>query len=303
MPKSLTTATDLPRDVRALYPFDSHQLQLPCGHRMHYLDEGTGPSLLMLHGNPTWSFYYRSLILGLRDRYRCIVPDHIGCGLSDKPAQWSYRITDHAENVCELVTHLDLRDVSLVVHDWGGPIGYLAALRFPERIRRFVVFNTAVFLLPLPRLLTTMRIPLYGPLLVRGLNGLLRAAFLTSIANPARFTRSVRAGYFLPYDSWANRVAILRFIEEIPLERDHPNRQLLNDLERQLPRFRDHPHLVIWGLRDRVFHREYLQGWRERFPAAAVHAIDHASHWVVDEAPERILELVRDFLARTEQSV
>jgi haloalkane dehalogenase len=198
------------------------------------------------------------------------------------------------------VTQLDLRDVTLVVHDWGGPIGYLAALRFPERFRRFVVFNTALFLLPLPRLLTALRIPLYGPLLVRGFNGFLKAGLATSIANPARFTRGVRAGYLFPYDSWAHRVAILRFVQEIPLERGHPNRRLMDDLERQLHVLKERPHLVIWGLQDRVFHRGFLAGWRQRFPAAEVHALEDASHWVVDEAPERILALMREFLARTE---
>jgi haloalkane dehalogenase len=267
---------------------------------MHYLDEGTGAPLLMLHGNPTWSFYYRNLVLGFRDRYRCIAPDHIGCGLSDKPQHWSYRIPAHTDNVCELLAKLDLQEVTLVAHDWGGPIGYLAALRFPGRFKRFVTFNTAVFLLPLPKLLTMMRIPLYGPLLIRGLNGLLRAGLWTSVANRDRFTRSVRAGYLAPYDTWAHRVAILRFVQEIPLEDGHPNRRLLADLERQLHVLKERPHLVIWGLRDPVFHREYLAGWRQRFPAAEVHAFEDASHWVVDEAHERILDLMREFLSRTE---
>ncbi len=299
-PDPVTSAPALPPDVRALYPFASRHLPLASGHRMHYLDEGTGRPLLMLHGNPTWSFYYRHLVLGLRGRYRCVVPDHIGCGLSDKPQRWSYRIAAHTDNVCELVTRLDLRDVTLVVHDWGGPIGYLAALRLPERFRRFVVFNTAVFLLPLPKRLTMMRIPLYGPLVVRGLNGFLRAGLWTSIANPARFTPSVRAGYLFPYDSWAHRVAILRFVQEIPLERGHPNRRLLDDLERQLHLLEDRPHLVIWGLQDRVFHRGFLEGWKQRFPGAEVHAFEDASHWVVDEAPDRIVALMQAFLARTE---
>jgi haloalkane dehalogenase len=298
MPEPL--AATLPSDVRALYPFDSHFLRLACGHRMHYLDEGRGPALLMVHGNPTWSFYYRDLVLGLRDRYRCVVPDHIGCGLSDKPQRWSYGIAAHTDNLCELVTHLDLRDITLVVHDWGGPIGYLAALRFPERVRRFVVFNTAVFLQPLPWLLRALRIPLYGSLLIRGLNGLLRWGLWTSVANPARFTRGVRAGYLFPYDSWAHRVAILRFVQAIPLERRHPNRQLLEDLDRRLHVLTERPHLVIWGLGDPVFHRGFLEGWRERVPGAEVHAFDDASHWVVDEAPDRIVRLMREFLARTE---
>jgi haloalkane dehalogenase len=293
------TASELPPLARELYPFESRYLQLACGHRMHYLDEGAGPPLLMLHGNPTWSFYYRNLVLGLRDGYRCIVPDHIGCGLSDKPQQWSYRIKAHVDNLCELVTRLDLRDATLVVHDWGGPIGYLAALRSPERFRRFVVFNSTVFLLPLPRVLTALRIPLYGALAIRGFNGLLRAGFHLGVANPARYTRGVRAGYLAPYDSWAHRIAILRFVQEIPLERRHPNRRLLAELEGQLPVLTERPHLIIWGLQDRIFHRGFLAGWRQRVAAAEVHELADASHWVVDDATERIVALMRDFLGRT----
>jgi len=200
--------------------------------------------------------------------------------------------------VCALIERLDLRDATLVVHDWGGPIGYLAALRNTARFRRFVVFNSAVFLLPLPKLLLLLRLPVYGPLVVRGLNGFLRTGLWTAIANRARFTGDVRAGYLFPYDSWAHRVAILRFVQEIPLEQTHPNRGLLDELDRQLPALAGRPHLVIWGLQDPVFHRGFLEGWRQRVPNAEIHALDGASHWVVDEAPERILALMGEFLAR-----
>ncbi|HEV8355518.1 MAG TPA: alpha/beta fold hydrolase [Gemmatimonadales bacterium] len=286
--------------MRALYPFESHHLRLRNGYRMHYVDEGSGPALLMLHGNPTWSFYYRNLILGLRSHYRCIAPDHLGCGLSDKPRDWSYGISAHTDNVCELLTHLDLRDVTLVTHDWGGPIGYLAAIRSPERFARFITFNTAVSLLPLPGLLTVLRVPLVGPLVIQGLNGMVRAGLLTSSTKGRRVARNVRAGYLAPYDSWNHRLAILRFVQEIPLDGGHPNRALLTELEQRLHELSDRPHLVIWGLRDPVFHREYLAAWRRAFPGAEVHAFEDASHWVVEEATERILPLSRAFLARTE---
>jgi pimeloyl-ACP methyl ester carboxylesterase len=262
---------------------------------MHYVDEGAGKPVLMLHGNPTWSFYYRRLLTGLRGEYRCIAPDHVGCGLSDKPRRWSYTIRAHVDNVCELVEELDLQDVTLVVHDWGGPIGYLAALRLQERFKRFVVFNSAVFLLPLPARLTALRLPLFGPLVIRGLNGLLQAGLRT---NRAHFAGDVRAGYLAPYDSWAHRIAILRFVQEIPIAKDHPNRSLLAQLEREIHVLAGRPHLVVWGLEDPVFHRGYLETWRERVPEAEIHGLDGASHWVVDEAHERVLPLVRAFLSR-----
>jgi pimeloyl-ACP methyl ester carboxylesterase len=294
------TAPRLAADVRALYPFEGRLLRLGCGHRLHYVDEGAGAPLLLLHGNPTWSFHYRELVLGLRDRYRCIAPDHIGCGLSDKPLDWSYHVAAHADNVAELIERLDLRRLTLVTHDWGGPIGYLAALRFPDRIARLVTFNTALSLLPLPRALTLLRGPLLGPVVIRGLNGLVRAGLIASAANGRPLERRARAGYLAPYDSWDHRLAILQFVREIPLEPDHPNRSLLDRVEAALPGFADRPHLVIWGARDPVFHREYLEAWRRRFPDAEVHVLERAGHWVVEEEAARVLALLREFLMRTD---
>lgn len=289
--------TTLPPDVRALYPFESRYLTIDGGHRLHYLDEGSGPVLLMVHGNPNWSFYYRHLIRDLRGEYRCVALDHLGCGLSDKPQDWSYRITDHSANLLRLIDALDLREITVLAHDWGGAISFWAALDARPRFARFIIFNSSVFLLPLPKLLTTMRLPLYGSFVVRGLNAVVWAGMLT--ANRRRMRGAVRAGYLAPYNSWANRVAVKRFIDELPLEHDHPNRTLMMHLERELDGFKTFPLMVVWGLKDRVFHPGYLAGWRERFPDAEYHVFDDAGHWLLEEIPERILPLVRDFLART----
>jgi haloalkane dehalogenase len=291
------TSVSLSSAVRELYPFQGRTLSVD-GGRLHYLDEGQGEPLLMLHGNPTWSFYYRELVKGLSGSFRCVVPDHIGCGLSDKPQDWSYRIEDHVQNTVQLVEHLDLRDVTLLAHDWGGPIGYASALRTHDRFKRFVVFNTAAFFLPLPRALRAIRLPVLGPLVIRGLNGFQHLGFRTAVGRRERFHGTVREGYMAPYDSWANRIAILRFVQEIPIERNHPSRALLRELEDGLPDLKDRPHLILWGKKDWVFHPGYLESWKERFPDAEVHVFDDVSHWVVEEAPERVLPLLRDFLSR-----
>lgn len=262
------------------------------------MDEGEGKPLLMVHGNPTWSFYYRDLVKALSPDYRCVVPDHIGCGLSDKPQDWSYTIADHTRNLVRLVEGLDLRDVTLLVHDWGGPIAYAAALRLPGRFKRFVVFNSAVFFLPLPMALIMLRIPVFGSVLVRGVNAFQRVGFRLAVGHRERFRGAVAAGYMAPYDSWANRIAILRFIQEIPIEPNHPNRRLLEELEAGLPSLAALPHLVVWGKKDWVFHSGYLEGWKQRVPTAEVHELDDVSHWVVEEASERVLPLVRNFLAK-----
>ena len=192
---------------------------------------------------------------------------------------------------------LDLKDVTLVVHDWGGPIGFLAAVQQPTRFCRFVTFNTGISVLPLPGVLTILRFRTIGSLMIRGLNVMLRAGLYASVVNREEFSRDVRAGYLYPYDSWSNRIAILRFVQEIPLRESHPNQKLLKILDEQLVQFRDHPHLIIWGLRDPIFNRKYLSAWRKSFPAAEVTEIEDASHWVVDEAPVFIAERVRNFLS------
>jgi cis-3-alkyl-4-acyloxetan-2-one decarboxylase len=289
----------IPPAVRALFPFESRFLPLQSGHRMHYLDEGTGPPLLMLHGNPTWSFYYRDLVRDLRTSYRCIAPDHLGCGLSDKPQVWSYRITDHVDNVLELVAHLGLTGATLVTHDWGGPIGFLAAIRRPQAFARFVTFNTGATLGALPSALTLLRRPQLGSLAIQRLNGMVRAGLVATRLNGHRMGAAVRQGDLLPYDSPAHRLAILRFVQEIPLEPGHPNHALLATLARDSPLVADRPHLVIWGMRDPVFGPPYLADWQRRFPGAEVHRFEQAGHWIVEEASLRILPLMRAFLERT----
>ena len=182
-----------------LYPFASHFIDLG-GVRMHYLDEGAGQPVVMLHGNPTWSFYYRNLVLALRDSHRIVVPDHIGCGLSDKPddAHYSYRLARRVDDLESLLELLGIHeDVTLVLHDWGGMIGMAWATRHPERVKRLVILNTAAFhLMPSKRLPWSLRIvrntPL-GLLLVRGLNAFSRGAvrYCTTRPLPPRRAESL----------------------------------------------------------------------------------------------------------------
>jgi len=278
--------------IRELYPFEPHYIDLD-GHRMHYIDEGSGPPVVMLHGNPTWSFYYRDLIDALRGRHRVIAPDHIGCGLSDKPQEYPYTLEMHIQNVTRLIDHLDLRDVTLVVHDWGGAIGFGWATRHPERVRRFVVFNTAAFLGGrMPFRIRICRWPILGDLLVRGLNGFARAAIYMACCRRERMTPDVRRGYLLPYDSYANRVGIQRFVRDIPTSPRHPSYGTLQEIEHRLALLRDRPMLICWGMRDFCFTERFLDEWILRFPRAEVHRFLHAGHFVVEDESEQIAALV-----------
>lgn len=285
-------------DWRPLYPFASHWLEGD-GPRYHYLDEGQGEPLLLVHGNPTWSFYWRELIKPLRERYRVIVPDHIGCGLSDKPQDYEYRLARHIDNLRRLIDRLDLRGVTLLAHDWGGAIGLAAAVAQPERFRRLVLFNTAAFRSRrIPWRIRLCRTPLLGKLAVRGLNAFARAALMMAVAKRERMTPAVRAGLLAPYDSWAHRIATHRFVTDIPLSPRHPSYATLEAVERGLPRLRHHPTMFVWGMRDWCFTPHFLERFLEFFPEAEVHRFDDASHYVIEDAHERIVPLVTRFIER-----
>lgn len=284
------------------YPFTSRFADLG-GVRCHYLDEGAGEPVVMVHGNPTWSFYFRELVRGLRDEYRVVAMDHIGCGLSDKPTDrdYHYSLRRRVQDLESLLDSLDLtRDLTLVVHDWGGMIGTAYAVRHPERVKRLVVLNTGAFHLPrekrLPWSLWFCRLPVLGPLLVRGLNGFCRGA--VRYCSVKRLPRETRHAYLSPYNSWNNRIAVLRFVQDIPLRPGHPSYSLVSEVEAGLDRLRSIPMLICWGERDFVFDETFLAQWRKRFPDAEVHRFAQAGHFVLEDAGPEILQLVRDFLHR-----
>jgi pimeloyl-ACP methyl ester carboxylesterase len=285
-----------------LYPFQSHY-QCIAGHRLHYLDEGSGEPVVMVHGNPSWSFYYRNLVRGLRGSQRCIVPDHIGCGLSDKPGddRYSYMLRQRVADLEALLDRLSVKDnITLVVHDWGGMIGMAYAVRHPERIARLVILNTGAFHLPeskgFPWQLRLVRNTPLGAVLVRGLNLFCRGAVRSCVTRKP-MSAEVRAGFLQPYDSWANRIAVLRFVQDIPLKPGDPGYALVTEVQDNLRQLAQVPMLICWGLRDFVFDRHFLAEWERRFPLAEVHRFADAGHYVLEDAGEEILSLVRKFLA------
>jgi cis-3-alkyl-4-acyloxetan-2-one decarboxylase len=281
---------------RALYPFESHELRLD-GSRYHYLDEGSGEVLLLVHGNPTWSFYWRNLVLGLREKYRVIVPDHIGCGLSDKPADYPYRLEQHVSNLSSLINELDLKKVTLLAHDWGGAIGLGAATAQPERFSRFVMFNTAAFRSNwMPWRIRICRTPILGKIAVQGFNAFAKAALWMAVSKHERMTSAVRQGLLAPYDSWANRQAIYRFIEDIPMSEAHPTYETLLEIETRLALFKTLPWMFIWGMRDWCFKPKFLERFLDFFPKADVHRLPDAGHYVIEDAYEEIIPLVDQFL-------
>ena len=287
-----------------LYPFDPHYLRLdPQRHiSMHYLDEGPSDArraVVMLHGNPTWSFYYRNLVLALRKDRRCIVPDHIGCGLSDKPQKYPYTLAQHIQNLETLLDALNLDEIDLVLHDWGGAIGMGAAVRKPARIRRIVALNTAAFpARRIPFRINICKLPLFGAVAIRGFNGFAWPALTMAVKHHERMTPAVRAGLLAPYNSWANRIANLRFVQDIPMSPAHPTFATLQGVADGLNQFADRKMLICWGMQDWCFDESFLKLWLDRFPQAEVERYADAGHYVLEDAHERIAPRVRAFLER-----
>ncbi len=285
------------------FPFTSHHLDLG-GIGLHYIDQGPrdGPPVVMVHGNPSWSYYYRGLISALSDRYRCIVPDHIGMGLSDTPGddRYDYTLRRRVDDLRALLDHLDIdRDITLVVHDWGGMIGMTYATEQIDRIARLVVFNTAAFHMPpgkrLPWQLKLCRMPILGPLLVRGLNGFCRDAVHRCVTRRPMSKEAERA-FLMPYNSWRNRRAVLRFVQDIPLKTGERAYDLVSQTEAGLQQLAHLPMLICWGMKDFVFDADFLAGWTDRFPDADVHSFPAAGHYVLEDSGDEIAGLVQAFL-------
>jgi haloalkane dehalogenase len=296
-------------DWRAEYPFTSHWVALP-GGRMHYVDERPGvfsadsdrsaQTLLFVHGNPTWSFHWRKLIRQLSRQYRCVAPDHLGCGLSDKPAHF-LRLDEHIDNLCSLVDKLGLTRLTLVAQDWGGAIGLGAMQHLPDRLERIVLFNTGAF--PpryIPWRIRVCKTPVIGRFAVQGANLFNRAALRMTLARRTALEPAIRAGYLAPYDSWSHRRAVYGFVKDIPRpsHRAHPTWQTLAAIERGLSQFAGRPAALVWGMRDWCFRPDCLERFRNAWPRAEVHALADVGHWVVEDAPEEALTIVERFLGQ-----
>lgn len=277
------------------YPFVPKRCAVN-GREMSYLDEGDGPVVVMVHGNPSWSYLYRNLVSKLKAGYRCIVPDHIGCGFSEKPQRYAYSLKQHIDNLESLLSALQVKECVLIVHDWGGAIGMGWAGRYPERVRGVVVLNTAAFRSTrIPFRIAVCRWPVIGDLLVRGLNGFAGAA--VHMAVTGKMNDEIAEGFLAPYNNWHNRVAVMRFVRDIPLAQKHPSWTSLVEVERSLSVLKEHPMLICWGGRDFCFNDHFFREWKERFPGAESHYFPDAGHYVLEDALDEIHPLVDHFLS------
>ena len=296
--RRMVSMTSLPQKIARLYPFQSHFFTLnePKTCRLHYIDEGKGEIVVMLHGNPTWSFYYRNLVLHLKSDYRCLVPDHIGCGLSDKPQHYPYCLQRHIDNTLQWLKGMQVGRFHLVVHDWGGAVGMGIATRWPASVRSITILNSAAFLsqqMPLRIALCRTKI---GSWAIRYWNVFAKAATVMAVKTP--LSPDVKFGYLYPYDSPQHRVAIDRFVQDIPVKESHPTRKVLKNIQDHLWLLTNKPCLIAWGMRDFCFTPEFLSVWQRYFPNAECYPFQNAGHYVLEDAKEEILPIIRRFIVK-----
>jgi haloalkane dehalogenase len=275
------------------------------GFKYHYVDEGSGEPIVMIHGNPTWSFYFRNLISSLSKDFRTIAVDHIGCGLSDKPHpnRYAYQLDQRIQDLEYFIDGLDLQDnITLLAHDWGGMIGVGYALKRIDCIKRLILMNTAAFFPPagirVPfRLKFIRNVKPLAEIAVLGGNAFAYGAVL--MASRKGLAPAVRSGLLAPYNCWHNRIAILRFVQDIPLRPSDPSYATVQKAQESLHELVHLPILICWGMRDFVFTPAYLAEWRRRFPKAQVHRFADAGHYVLEDATDEVIEKVSEFLIQT----
>lgn len=273
-----------------LFPFESHFVDI-AGARVHYVDEGQGPVVLMLHGNPTWSFLYRHIIDGLRDRFRCVALDYPGFGLSTAPDGYRYTVAEHADIVERFVEALGLRDITLLAQDWGGPIGFAVATRHPDLFRAFVLGNTwawpaegAPGIQLFSKILGSERV---GGLLVRRANFFVNILMRAGIRS-RRLTPAERQMYTCPHPTAESRLPVHVMPREILTAGD-----LLAEVKQGLDRLADRPMLIVWGDRDPAFRRAQRHRWEAAFPRHTTRILHGASHYIQEDQPAAIVEAIR----------
>ena len=286
-----------------LYPFKSNYMEVN-GFQYHYVDEGHGEPVVMLHGNPTWSFYYREVIKAFSHDCRMIAPDHIGCGLSEKPPArfYGYTLQNRVNDLSVFLEKLRLnRKITLVVHDWGGMIGMAYAVDHMEKIKKLIILNTAAFLPPagknIPlRLWLIRNLTWLAKPAVLGFNLFSRGAVYMASAKGLR--PDVRCGLTAPYNSWHNRIATLKFVEDIPIGPDDASYAVVCHAGQRLEALQTIPMLILWGEKDFVFDMDYLAEWQRRFPGARTQSFKDAGHYILEDEAPAVVAAMKSFMGK-----
>jgi haloalkane dehalogenase len=295
----VSTAPSLSID-RTAYPFENLSVTIPAG-RMHYVEQGRGEPVVFVHGTPTWSFEWRHLILGLAADYRCIAPDHIGFGLSQRPKNALYTPEAHAENFAAFIAAIDPPRFTLVVHDFGGPIALPFVIAHPERVSRLVIVNSWMWSFAGDREMEKKARLAGGPLgrlLYRYLNVSLRLLMPASYGDKRHLTPAIHRAYLDRFrDAWSRGAVLWPLAHSLLASSAH-----YDAIWRSREVLQQRPALIVWGMKDRAFPPRYLEKWREALPAAEVVELPDAGHWPHEEASAEVLEHLRAFLTHSDPS-
>lgn len=286
----------IPNELKIEYPFKSQFFDIDTKNKIHYLDEGQGEIIIMVHGNPTWSFFYRNLIKSMSLKYRIICPDHMGCGLSSRDENYNYTLKNHIDNIDRLIEKLKIQNFSLIVHDWGGAIGMGLATRYPERVKKIVAMNTAAFTsLEIPFRINILRNSL-GEQIIRRFNAFAGPATFMAVDHP--LSPIVKKGFLLPYNNYKNRIATAKFVRDIPLNKKHQTYSTLKMIEDNLNKIKS-PVLLLWGENDFCFTMNFYKRWLDFFPKAKHISYPQAGHYVIEDEFENINKEINLFFEKT----
>ena len=292
------TLTARPNWVSAdMFPFESRFFTTPSGHSMHYIDEGAGEPVVFVHGSPSWSFEFRHLVKGLRSEFRCIAPDHIGFGLSSRSSNSEdHRPQAHADAFTSLMDHLDLRDITLYLTDWGGPIGLHFARTHPERIKRIVIANTWCW--PVSRdphfvMFSFMMSSWLGRFLIKRFSFFVNRVVPMAVGSKDVLTPQVMEHYRNAQPTPDARSACAALPGAIVGATDW-----LGTIWEDREAFADLPALVLWGMKDIAFRRKELERWKSELTNSEIHEFQGCGHFLAEETPDQILPLLTSFMKR-----
>ncbi len=269
------------------------------GFQMHYVDEGEGQPIVCVHGEPMWGYLYRKFIPPLSESNRVVVPDHMGFGKSDTPQDKPYTLAQHVDNFTKLILELDLKDVTLVFQDYGGPISFGFATAHPNRVKRLVIMNTAIGVL---RAGTRTWISdmeekgIYEDIL-SDMGNFIPRMFASTLVNGTTNETMIRA-YAAPFPDRVSCIGAIAFPRDIPVGNDHPSAGTMRSIQKKLNLLRDKAKIIIWGMQDPIFPERVLDWWKKIYPNTESHELTEAGHFLQEDAPEKIIAIIRGFLRK-----
>jgi len=269
------------------------------GFQMHYVDEGEGEPIVCVHGEPTWGYLYRKFIPSLTESNRVIVPDHMGFGKSDTPQDKPYILAQHIDNFTKLLLELDLKDITLVFQDWGGPISFGFATAYPDRVKRLVIMNTGIGVLPAGAKTWISDMEERGILedVLGDMDMYIPRMFASTLMHGTAIETMIRA-YAAPFPDRSFCIGAIAFPRDIPVGDDHPSAATMRSIQKKLGLLKDKAKIIIWGMKDPIFPRLVLDWWRKVYPDAESHELVEAGHFLQEDAPEKIVTIITNFLRK-----